>query len=44
MTAALESAAPSAWAVAEITAPSRPKQSIDVFIRSGTIVGLDRTW
>ena len=37
-------AGPSAWAVAEVTAPSRPKQTVHVFIRSGTIVGLDRTW
>ena len=35
---------PSAWAAAEITAASRPKQSLPVFVRSGTIVDLDRTW
>ena len=35
---------PSPWAVAEITAASLPKQSVHVFVRSGTIVGLDRTW
>ena len=37
-------AGPSPWAVAEITAASRPKQSVHVYVRSGTIVGLDRTW
>jgi hypothetical protein len=37
-------AGPSEWAVAEISAPSRPKQSVHVFVRSGTIVGLERTW
>lgn len=35
---------PGAWAVARITAPSRPKQTIEVYVRNGTIVGLDRTW
>jgi len=37
-------AGPSAWAAAEITAASRPGQTIQIYIRSGTIVGLDRTW
>lgn len=37
-------AGPSAWSVAEVTAPSRPRQSVLVYLRSGTIVGLDRTW
>jgi len=33
-----------ATSVAKITAASRPKQEIHVYLRSGKIVGLDRTW
>ncbi len=37
-------AGPGEWSVAEVSSPSRPKQMIHVYVRSGTIVGLERTW
>lgn len=37
-------AGPSPWAVAEITAPSRPRQSVLVYLRDGAVVGIERNW
>ena len=36
--------APGGYGMAEIASPSRPKQTIQVFVRSREIVGVDRTW
>jgi hypothetical protein len=33
-----------AYGVAEIASPSRPKQTILVYVRSGEVVGVDRKW
>jgi hypothetical protein len=33
-----------AYGVAEISAPSRAKQTILVYVRGGAVIGIDRTW
>lgn len=37
-------AGPSEWSVAVVSAPSRPKQSVHVFLHAGRVVGIERTW
>jgi hypothetical protein len=37
-------AGPGPWSVAVVSSPSRPQQTVHVYVRSGKIVGLERTW